>query len=49
MKKKFGPEQLASRSCTGEWIVGWVASWAVQEWRKGKERERLAGPGSTSS
>jgi hypothetical protein len=48
MKKKFGPEQLASRPCTGEWIVGWAASWAMWEWRKGEERERLAKPGSAS-
>jgi hypothetical protein len=34
MKKKFGPEQLASRPCTGELIVGWVALWAVREWNK---------------
>jgi hypothetical protein len=49
MKKKFGPEQLASRPRTGAWIVGWAASWAMREWRKGEERERLAGPGSASS
>jgi hypothetical protein len=49
MKKKFGPEQLASRPRTGEWIVGWAASWAMRELRKGEEREQLARPGSTSS
>jgi hypothetical protein len=49
MKKKFRPEQLASRPCTGEQIVGWAASWAVREWGKGEERERLAGPGSASN
>jgi hypothetical protein len=49
MKKKFGPEQLASRPRTGAWIVGWAASWAMREWRKGEERERLVGPGSASS
>jgi hypothetical protein len=49
MKKKFRPGQLASRPRTGEWIVGWAVSWVVREWRKGEERERLAGSGSASS